>query len=423
MTNQLEHSGTALATRMSEDYAIMPVLSIEQAVHRYNTVLAFVKQVLVRGRDYGTIPGTEKRVKPGDAPSNSTDTLLKPGAEKLSTLFGFVPHYEEIRVIEDFDKGLFYYVYRCTLLRNGEVVGEGIGSANSREKKYARGARVCPDCGAPAIKRSKFPPKNNPNAKPGWYCYDKSGGCGMNFDADDERVHNESATTDPGAAADLVNTLQKMGQKRAFIGATTIACNVSDLFTQDMEDAPFVGESHQPTMTISDPPMDETTFLVAWDAAVTARNFPTVLGRGLLSAGLKQAKIASLANADQEWLKDKLDRLAKGDFDATLKKKQNAQQQPAPAAESPKAAEPAEHSGEVTDANCQPFPTWKANMIGTGTINGASEGQVKAFVRQIAGVDGAQFPMKDRKMWLEAAMDNRIDYLAGRIIEVEVAGA
>jgi len=38
--------------------------------------------------------------------------------------------------------------------------------------------------------------------------------------------------------ADQVNTIQKMAQKRAFVGASLIATNASEFFTQDIEDMP-----------------------------------------------------------------------------------------------------------------------------------------------------------------------------------------
>ena len=38
-------------------------------------------------------------------------------------------------------------------------------------------------------------------------------------------------------AADLVNTIQKMAQKRALIAATLIAVSASEFFTQDVEDS------------------------------------------------------------------------------------------------------------------------------------------------------------------------------------------
>src|SRR5438270_7238623 len=70
-------------------------------------------------------------------------------------------------------------------------------SANSREKKYRRGARAWPTCGAATITRSKFP-KDNPK----WWCDKRNGGCGSEFDGDDTRILEQSPTIDPMIAAD-----------------------------------------------------------------------------------------------------------------------------------------------------------------------------------------------------------------------------
>lgn len=101
--------------------------AITQATSHYQTMVAFVQQVMREGQDYGTIPGT-----------NNKPTLLKPGAEKLCRLFSLRPNFELIQSVVDFDKPLFHYHYRCTLYRNGEAVGQGEGNCNSREKRYEK---------------------------------------------------------------------------------------------------------------------------------------------------------------------------------------------------------------------------------------------------------------------------------------------
>src|SRR5918999_4508227 len=67
----------------------MPAMSIESAVERYGAITEFVSRVLRRDVDYGRIPGTEKL------------TLLKPGAEKLTTFFGLSTRFQLIERIED----------------------------------------------------------------------------------------------------------------------------------------------------------------------------------------------------------------------------------------------------------------------------------------------------------------------------------
>src|SRR5271165_3562399 len=90
----------------------MPAMSIQQSVQRFGQIAEFVRGVMKEGVDFGKIPGTSK------------NTLLKPGAEKLCTLFGLTKRFVEVRAIEDWSgeahggEPLFYYVYRCQLLRH-----------------------------------------------------------------------------------------------------------------------------------------------------------------------------------------------------------------------------------------------------------------------------------------------------------------
>jgi hypothetical protein len=109
--------------------------------------------------------------------------------------------------------------------------------------------RTCPECGKETIKRSKFPPRNQPDAQPGWYCYAKIGGCGANFAAEDIRITEQEAgqieNTEP---FDLVNTLQKMAQKRALVAAVLVGTGASQFFTQDIEDMQVIDMPSEPVI-------------------------------------------------------------------------------------------------------------------------------------------------------------------------------
>lgn len=126
---------------------------------------AVIKKAFKQGTDYGVIPGTNKQ------------SLFQPGAEKIAKLFGLTPNYELLKEVEDFDKGFFYYKYKCSLTHfaSGKFVGAAERSCNSGEKKY----------------------KNS---------YDKPG---------------------------LVNTIQAMAQKRAFVAAVRVATGASEIFGED----------------------------------------------------------------------------------------------------------------------------------------------------------------------------------------------
>lgn len=219
---------TVIEQPAGNPYAIMPVLDIEGAMMRRQAVVDFTRKLMVEGRDYGKVPGT------GDKP-----TLLKPGAEKLASLFGLTPDFDPIETVMDWtgdDHGgepFFFIRYRCTLRRGDMAVGQGVGSCNSWEKKYRyrKGERVCPNCGQPAIIKGKA------EYGGGWLCYKNKGGCGHKYADGDPAIESQSAgqVKNPDAA-DVVNTIDKMAQKRALVAAVLIAVNASEMYTQDVED-------------------------------------------------------------------------------------------------------------------------------------------------------------------------------------------
>jgi hypothetical protein len=199
----------------------MPVLRIEDAIQRRKLIQEAIKELMEPGRDYGTIPGTDK------------PSLWKPGAEKLNTIFGLIPEMEELEGEADWTgerhngEAFFFYKYRCRLLREGLVMGECIGLCSSFEVKYRyrSGDRECPACHQPAIIKGKAEYGGD------WICYKKRGGCGANFGKDDERIGAQPVgkIKNPDVA-DQANTVLKMAQKRAYVGATVLALNASDFF-------------------------------------------------------------------------------------------------------------------------------------------------------------------------------------------------
>ena len=215
---------------------IAPVVNVSGALQRYQDMKDFISGILKENVDYGKIPGTDK------------STLLKPGAEKLTTFFGLSAEFQIIEKEEDWtgnDHGgemFFNYWYKCRITRNGKIVAEGEGSCNSFEKKYRyRSANItCPKCGAETIKKSKFDDT--------WYCFGKIGGCNAKFSKGDKSIEDQprGQVKNPDIA-DQVNTLQKMAQKRAYVAAVLLATNASEYFTQDIEDfidADFVAVEH-----------------------------------------------------------------------------------------------------------------------------------------------------------------------------------
>lgn len=156
-------------TDVFPDFAV----SLDEANRRVGQFKEFVRDHMVEGEDYGVIPGASNK-----------PTLFKPGAEKLNAIFGLAPMVEIINRNEDWDAGFVAYDIKVTLLnkRTGAVEAEGIGSCNSRERRY----------------------KNQD-------------------------------------AANVANTLLKMAKKRALIDATLSATRASGMFTQDLEDIEIGG--------------------------------------------------------------------------------------------------------------------------------------------------------------------------------------
>ncbi|HMN12414.1 MAG TPA: hypothetical protein PKD55_08845 [Bellilinea sp.] len=192
--------------------------------HAANEVLSMKFNVFKQGVHYGEpFKGSGKA------------TLLKPGAEMLMSRFGLWPHFIERGCVEDFDKPLFHYRYECRLMRvdTGAIAGAGIGSCNSMEDKYRwrKADRVCPNCGEPKIIKSKYPDRRT--GEIGWYCL----ACKTSYAPTDPAITGQEA----GRVANddvfsLVNTLDKMAQKRSLIAAVLVATGASAWFTQDVED-------------------------------------------------------------------------------------------------------------------------------------------------------------------------------------------
>jgi len=217
---------TAIVSVKEESHFLAPAATIQQAVDRFKMMGQFVSAVMRKDVDFGVIPGT------GNKP-----TLLKPGAEKLTTLFGLSARFRLVESVSDWTgkdhegEPFFYFHYQAQILRGEHLIAEGEGSANSWEKKYRYRTAdlVCPECGKPTLLKSK--------KDPGWFCWTKKGGCGANFGPADQRITGqERGQVKNPDVADLVNTLQKMAQKRAYIAGVLLATNASEYFTQDIED-------------------------------------------------------------------------------------------------------------------------------------------------------------------------------------------
>jgi hypothetical protein len=100
--------------------------TLNEAKARLSMLQQFVKEMMIKGVDYGLIPKCDK------------PSLFKSGAEKLSDVYGFSKQFEVINRIEDWTNGIFHYEIKSILIskNTGQVEAEGIGSCNNKERKY-----------------------------------------------------------------------------------------------------------------------------------------------------------------------------------------------------------------------------------------------------------------------------------------------
>jgi hypothetical protein len=208
-------------------------LDVGRAVAMRAAVVEVMQKVMREGIDFGEIPGTTRE---GKKPKMA---LLQPGAEVLCQVFRLRPEFHEVALIER-DDFLFVKI-RCRLLHSitGELVGEAIASANSREEKYASqvAAKLCPVCGKPSIFKSK-------QDRGGWFCWAKKGGCGATFEDEDKKLLDQTGTVSVDRVWGLYHTLESIAQKRAYVKVTRNATACSDIFTDEPDD--LSGEEQGP---------------------------------------------------------------------------------------------------------------------------------------------------------------------------------
>ncbi len=141
----------------------------------------FIKNQMRKGIDYGVIPGTK------------VESLYKPGAEKLAKLFNLTIKKEQVDKELDRAGNFAMFTYRATVSHgpSGLELAQCEGSCNSQEKKYKERKVYAPD---------------------------------------------RSFTIEETPVCDILNTLQKMAQKRAMVGGVIEAVGASDFYTQDIDD-------------------------------------------------------------------------------------------------------------------------------------------------------------------------------------------
>lgn len=173
---------TAEIVKVDDNASTIGDVDVEKAQKSLDALKRFISGQMIASKpgkpgDYGVIP--QISTKP---------SLYKSGAEKLENIFRMSHRFEQLDKIQEWEKTkeFIFYRYRCIVTdKHGRDLGECIGSANSGESRYSNA-------------------RKNSAGRVGVF--------------------------------DQVNTIDKIAQKRAFVGAILAACRVSSEFTQDIED-------------------------------------------------------------------------------------------------------------------------------------------------------------------------------------------
>lgn len=123
-------TGRELVT--SEEGRLLPVLpprispeTIQETMQSIALLQSMVKDILIRGVDYGRIPGTPQ------------DSLWDPGASQIIGSFNCYPGQRRVLKLEDSDQKIVALIEVPIISRaTGQEVGTGIGAASTLETKY-----------------------------------------------------------------------------------------------------------------------------------------------------------------------------------------------------------------------------------------------------------------------------------------------
>jgi hypothetical protein len=261
----------------SQDMALvhsssLQMMPIKEAQEWYNAFGQFTQSILKKDLDYGVIPGTPK------------PSLYKAGAEKLRFAYGLTIEFDMIEKTVDLDKLFVDYTYKCTVKsKQGQVLAQCEGNCNSMEAKFGyvwvpenelpKGAdlsRLKSRVQGKKISEFGFALDKKETGgqygKPAeyWQMWEeaiqsgrakkvlKKSKAGKEMDAwelDDQVTLYR--VTNPDVIG-LKNTIMKMAQKRAFVGAILLATGASEYFTQDIEDMEFGGRIYSDDNHIED---------------------------------------------------------------------------------------------------------------------------------------------------------------------------
>lgn len=211
-------------------------VSPDLLVAQVNAIQDAMKRVMKEDVHYGTIPNTKQ------------PTLLKPGAEKILLLFRLKALFPPENIKErELPNGHREIQIVCDVRdSSGVLIGQGVGSCSTMEKKYRYRGTEVRFTGIPlpqgywdlATKKKDFKGAQR-------LLEDVAAKAGIEAGAKIGREKNElqqweivvkGEPKENADIADVYNTILKMAKKRALVDAAITCTAASDIFKQDLED-------------------------------------------------------------------------------------------------------------------------------------------------------------------------------------------
>jgi len=192
-----EHVTRAIE-RHNEAAMVAQEPTADQIKARVGKIQEVMRAVMQLDVHYGTIPGTPR------------PALYKPGAEKLLQAFSLGAEPIQVEDLSTSDVARYRVTIGVFHIHTGQRVGAAIGECSSNEEKYKWRKAV-------SDREYDATPQDRRRIK--YYS-----------DREVKQVRTEPA--------DQANTILKMAEKRAFVGATIRVTAASDIFEQDLEDLP-----------------------------------------------------------------------------------------------------------------------------------------------------------------------------------------
>ena len=329
----MSEDGKTTEVAVREAGVLAGLIDVPAAMARLERLQQLVRKIFVfgeytTGADYGPPPG--QKIKKDDQGNPIGPFMLySHGCDKFIEAFGLSVDFEIIERVEEWELAIprFSYTVKCILTKRGtgEFVAAGIGNANTMELmyRYRGGERLCPECGAPAIRRSKYPPRDNPRGEKGWYCNQAAGGCGAQYGASDAKITDQATKRIPNEdTPSLVNTLLKMAQIRAERAAVLRATRSAGLFTEvyDPEDDPDEEPVKVETKPEAKPETKKDAPKDAVTAASAAKRTTKVMiqGRPHMTAGILAGTLVECLKLRAQLIKLTSDEAARAIIKAAL---------------------------------------------------------------------------------------------------------